>query len=143
MCAGILHPIQDTPVSSIDTPLLAAIYDKLAKKYSWDKANRIRNFLIQVSKFCIPKGPIKENLAEAVIKKPRPKDAPTVNRAWFYEEAQTVLGAASPHLRAVQVMIYCTGLDPPDALGLLRDQMDGNVIRKVCNMAARGRDGRT
>ncbi|WP_375543852.1 phage integrase central domain-containing protein [Phaeobacter inhibens] len=71
MCVRILHPIRDTPVSTIDTPLLAAIHDKLAKKYSWDKANRVRNFLIQVFKFCIPKGLISKNFAEAVIKKNR------------------------------------------------------------------------
>lgn len=138
MCADILEPIQDTPVSSIDTPLLAAIHDKLAKKYSWDKANRVRNFLIQVFKFCIPKGLIKENFAEAVIKKPRPKDAPTVNRAWSYDEVQTVLGAASPHLRAALAMIYCTGLDPSDALGLLRDQMVDGVIWKARDKTQEG-----
>ena len=138
MCADILQPVQDTLVSSIDTPLLAAIHDKLAKKYSWDKANRVRNFLIQVFKFCIPKGLIKENFAEAVIKKPRPKDAPTVNRAWSYEEVQTVLGSASPHLRAALAMIYCTGLDPSDALGLLRDQMDGDVIWKARDKTQEG-----
>ncbi len=138
MCADILQRIHDTPVSSIDTPLLAAIHDKLAKKYSWDKANRVRNFLIQVFKFCIPKGLIKENFAEAVIKKPRPKDAPTVNRPWTYEEVQTVLEAASPQLRVALAMIYCTGLDPSDALGLLRDQMDGEVIWKARDKTQEG-----
>jgi len=66
-------------------------------------------------------------------------DAPTVNGAWSYEEAQTVLGAASPHLRAAQVMIYCTDdLDPPDALGLLRDQMDDDAIRKARDKTQEG-----
>jgi len=138
MCADILEPIKGTPVTSIDTPLLAAIHDKLAKKYSWDKANRVRNFLIQVFKFCIPKGLIKENYAEAVIRKPRPKDAPTVNRAWSYEEVQTVLGAASSHLRAALAMIYCTGLDPSDALGLLRGQMEDGVIWKARDKTQEG-----
>lgn len=130
MCAGVLEPIEDTPVHRIDTPLLAAIHDKLSKKYSWDKANRVRNFLIQVFRFCIPKGLIDKNYAEAVIKKPRPKDAPVVNRAWSNDEVQTVLDAASPHLRAALALMYCTGLDPTDALGLLRDQVDRDVIWK-------------
>ena len=138
MCASILEPIKDTPVSSIDTPLLAAIHDKLAKKYSWDKANRVRNFLIQAFKFCIPKGLIEKNYAEAVIKKPRPKDARTVNRAWSYEEVQTVLDAASHELRAALAMIYCTGLDPSDALGLLRDQMEDGVIWKARDKTQEG-----
>ncbi len=130
MCAGILEPINDTPVTSIDTPLLSLIHDRLAKKYSWDKANRVRNFLIQVFKYCIPKGLIKENFAESVIKKPRPKDAPTVNRPWTYEEVWIFLTAASPQLRAALAMIYCTGLDPSDAIGLLRDQIAIDVIWK-------------
>lgn len=138
MCASVLEPIKDTPVSSIDTPLLAAIHDKLAKKHSWDKANRVRNFLIQVFKFCIPKGLIKANFAEAVIKKPRPKGARIVNRAWSYEEVQTVLDAASPELRAALAMIYCTGLDPSDALGLLRDQMEDGVIWKARDKTQEG-----
>lgn len=138
MCAGILEPIKETPVGSINTPLLAAIHDKLSKKYSWDKANRVRNFQIQVFKFCIPKGLITENFAEAVIKKPRPKDAPTVNRAWSYDEVQTVLAASSQHLRAALAMIYCTGLDPSDALGLMRDQMDDGVIWKARDKTQEG-----
>ena len=138
MCASVLKPLKDVPVSSIDTPLLAAIHDKLAKKYSWDKANRVRNFLIQVFKFCIPKGLITKNYAEAVIKKPRPKGARTVNRAWSYEEVQTVLDAASPHLRAALAMIYCTGLDPSDALGLLRDQVEEGVIWKARDKTQEG-----
>lgn len=80
MCAETLRSIKDIPVPSIDTPLLAAIHDKLAKKYSWDKANRVRNFLIQVFKFCIPKGLISKNFAEGVIKKPRPKGTPEAYR---------------------------------------------------------------
>ena len=66
MGAGIVEPIKDTP-------LPAAIHDELVKKYSWDKANRVRNFLIQVFRFGILKRLIKEKCAEAVIKKARDK----------------------------------------------------------------------
>ncbi|WP_417254123.1 tyrosine-type recombinase/integrase [Celeribacter sp.] len=133
MCAKILKPIKDTPVSSIDTPLLAAIHDKLAKKYSWDKANRVRNFLIQVFKFCIPKGLISKNFAEDVIKKPRPKDTPVAYRTWTFEEVQTALDAASPQLRAGLATIFCTGQDPTDALELRKDQVKDGVIWKGRN----------
>jgi integrase len=138
MCADILEPIKDTPIALIDTPLLSAVHDKLAKKYSWDKANRVRNFLIQVFRYCIPKGLIRENFAVGVIKKPRPKSSPTRNRAWSFEEVQTVLNAASPHLRAALAMIYCTGLDPSDALGLRRDQIDNGVIWKARDKTQEG-----
>lgn len=133
MCAQVLHPIRDTPVSKIDTPLLAAIHDKLAKKYSWDKANRVRNFLIQVFKFSIPKGLILKNFAEDVIKKPRPRDTPEAYRTWTYKEVQTALDAASPQLRAALAMIFCTGQDPSDALEFRKDQVDYGVIWKGRN----------
>lgn len=133
MCAQVLHPIRDTPVSKIDTPLLAAIHDKLAKKYSWDKANRVRNFLIQVFKFSIPKGLILKNFAEDVIKKPRPRDTPEAYRTWTYEEVQTALDTASPQLRAALAMIFCTGQDPSDALEFRKDQVDDGVIWKGRN----------
>jgi integrase len=133
MCADVLQPIIDTPVSSIDTPLLAAIHDKLAKKYSWDKANRVRNFLIQVFKFCIPKGLISKNFAEGVIKKPRPKDTPEAYRTWNFEEVQTALEAATPQLRAALAMIFCTGQDPSDALEFRKDQVIDGVIWKGRN----------
>lgn len=133
MCAEVLKPIYDTPVSSIDTPLLAAIHDKLAKRHSWDKANRVRNFLIQVFKFCIPKGLISKNFAEDIIRKPRPKDTPEAYRTWTFEEVQTVLEAAPPQLRAALAMIFCTGQDPSDALEFRKDQVDDDVIWKGRN----------
>ncbi len=133
MCAETLRSIKDIPVSSIDTPLLAAIHDKLAKKYSWDKANRVRNFLIQVFKFCIPKGLVSKNFAEGVIKKPRPKGTPEAYRIWTFEEVQTVLEAASPQLRAALAMIFCTGQDPSDALEFRKDQVDDDVMWKGRN----------
>ncbi len=138
MCADVLRPIHDTPVTAIDTPLLAAIHDKLAKKYSWDKANRVRNFLIQVFKFCLPKGLISKNFAEDVIKKPRPKSTPLAYRTWTYKEIDTVLNAASPHLRAALAMIFCSGQDPTDALEFRRDQVENGVIWKGRNKTSVG-----
>lgn len=138
MCANVLKPIKDTPVSSIDTPLLAAIHDKLAKKHSWDKANRVRNFLVQVFKYCIPKGLISKNFAEGVIKKPRPKNTPEAYRTWTFEEIQTVLDAASPQLRAALATIFCTGQDPTDALEFRKDQIDDGVIWKGRNKTSVG-----
>ncbi|AHD07939.1 tyrosine-type recombinase/integrase [Phaeobacter gallaeciensis] len=133
MCAEVLKNIRDTPVTTLDTPLLAAIHDELAKKHSWDKANRVRNFLIQVFRFCIPKGLISRNFAEGVIKKPRPKGTPEAYRTWTFNEVQTVLEAASPQLRAALAMIFCTGQDPSDALEFRKDQVDDGVIWKGRN----------
>ncbi|WP_158972406.1 tyrosine-type recombinase/integrase [Chachezhania sediminis] len=93
----------------------------------------MRNFLIQVFKFYIPKGLISKNFAEDVIKKPRPKGAPEAYRTWTFEEVQTVLDAASPQLRAALATIFCTGQDPTDALEFRKDQVDDGVIWKGRN----------
>ncbi|MBL1436827.1 MAG: tyrosine-type recombinase/integrase [Rhodobacteraceae bacterium] len=127
-CADFLKPIRDTPVHSIDTPLMAGIHDKAADKLGWRRANMVRTFLSQVFKFCIPKGLISEDYARAVIPKPRPKDRPYANRPWSPSEMLVVLERAAPHVRVVIALIMNTGLDPSDALHLTRRQIDGDTI---------------
>ena len=95
MCAKILSTIEGTPVHDIDTKLIAGIHDKIAEKKSWDKANRVRNFLSQVFKHCVPKGLIEKNYATEVIPKPRPKNLAYVNRPWKPIEVEEVLKRAS------------------------------------------------
>ncbi|MEP5623285.1 MAG: tyrosine-type recombinase/integrase, partial [Hyphomicrobiales bacterium] len=138
MCADLLHPIQDTPVHVITTPLIARIHDKIAKKKSGDKANRVRTFLIQVFKFGIPKGLVEKNFAQDVIPKPRPKDLGYQNRPWKQAEVKTVLKHASPALRAALAMMLCTGLDPSDAISVTRDEIDGDTIYKNRNKTQSG-----
>lgn len=127
-CADFLHPIRDTPVSAISTPLVAGIHDKAANKIGWRRANMVRTFLSQVFRYGIPKGLIDRNYAAGVIPKPRPKDRPYANRPWTVEERATVLEQAPPHVRVAIALIINTGLDPSDALKLTRRQIDGDTI---------------
>lgn len=138
MCADLLHPIRDTPVHAITTPLVAGIHDKIAKKKSWDKANRVRNFLSQVFKFCVPKGLLEKNFAKDVIPKPRPKGMSYPNRPWTPGEVQIVLERAPAAMRAALAMMLCTGLDPSDAISLTRDQIEGDTIYKGRNKTQAG-----
>lgn len=55
--ADYLAPIGDTPTSSLNTPLIAAIHDKAAIKLGWRQANMLRTVPGKVFKFGIPKGP--------------------------------------------------------------------------------------
>ncbi|MBU2959807.1 tyrosine-type recombinase/integrase, partial [Citreicella sp. C3M06] len=128
LSADYLHPIKDTPVSSITTPLIAGIHDKASTKMGWRRANILLVFISQVFKYNIPHGNISRNFATGVIPKPRPKNAPARNRAWSYEEVQAMLEASAPEMRGALALIHCTGLDPTDALGLRRDQVAGDVI---------------
>lgn len=127
-CADFLHPIRDTPVSAITTPLVSGIHDKAAGKIGWRRANMLRTFLSQVFRYAIPKGLIDRDYATGVIPKPRPKDRPYANRPWTVEERAVVLDQAAPHVRVAIALIMNTGLDPSDALKLTRRQIDGSTI---------------
>ncbi|MDJ1008654.1 MAG: tyrosine-type recombinase/integrase [Paracoccaceae bacterium] len=127
-CADFLKPIEDTPVSSIDTPLIAGIHDRAAAKIGWRRANMVRTLLSEVFKHGIPHGLIDKNYAKDVIQKKRPKDAGYANRPWNDAERAAVLDRAPAHLRAVVALIMNTGLDPSDAIKLRRDKIDGDVI---------------
>lgn len=127
-CADFLHPIRDTPVSAITTPLVSGIHDKAAGKIGWRRANMVRTFLSQVFRYAIPRGLIDRDYAAGVVPKPRPKDRPYANRPWAVEERAVVLDRAAPHVRVAVALIMNTGLDPSDALKLTRRQIDGNTI---------------
>jgi len=127
-CADFLHPIRDTPVSAITTPLISGIHDRAAIKIGWRRANMVRTFLGQVFRYAIPKGLIDRDYTVGVIPKPRPKDRPYANRPWTPEECAVVLDRAQPHVRVALALIMNTGLDPSDALRLTRRQIDGNTI---------------
>lgn len=127
-CADFLFPIRDTPVHVIDTPLVAGIHDKAAKRIGWRRANMVRTLLSEVFRYNIPKGLIEANFAKDVIPKRRPRDRAYANRPWTIEERDIVLSRAKPHVRVALALMMNTGLDPSDALKLRKDQIDGDTI---------------
>lgn len=127
-CADFLEPIRDTPIHVIDTPLIAGIHDKAAKKIGWRRANMVRTLLSEVFRYSIPKGLISANFAKDVIPKRRPRDRAYANRPWTIEERDTVLSKAKPHVRVALALMMNTGLDPSDALRLRKDQIDESTI---------------
>jgi len=127
-CASFVAPIRDTPVHVIDTPLIAGIHDKAAKKLGWRRANMVRTVLSEVFRHAIPKGLIDANYAKDVILKRRPRDLAYANRPWTIEERDIALSRAKPHVRVALALMMNTGLDPSDALRLRKDQIDGDTI---------------
>jgi hypothetical protein len=100
-CADFLEPIRDTPIHTIDTPLVAGIHDKAAQKIGWRRSNMLRTFLSEVFRFAIPKGLISANFATGVIPKPRPAKLAYANRPWEPEECDVVLEHAPPHVNQI------------------------------------------
>ncbi|WP_284326452.1 tyrosine-type recombinase/integrase [Cypionkella aquatica] len=135
-CAAFLEKILDTPVHSIDTPLIAGLHEKAAGKIGWRQANMLRTFLSEVFRHCVPKGLISANFAEAVLVKPRPRDLAYANRPWTDDERATILSLAPAHIRVALALMANTGLDPSDALNLRRDAIADGVI-----WARRGKTG--
>lgn len=127
-CADFLEPIKDTPIHVIDTPLVAGIHDKAAKKIGWRRANMVRTLLSEVFRYNIPKGLIAANHARDVIPKRRPRNKAYANRPWSIEERDIVLSRAMPHVHVALALMMNTGLDPSDALKLRNDQVDGSTI---------------
>ncbi|MCR9089132.1 MAG: hypothetical protein NXH97_20590 [Rhodobacteraceae bacterium] len=115
----------------IDTPLIAGIHDKAAKKFGWRRANMVRILPSEVFRYSIPKGLISADLAQNVVPKRRPRDRAYANRRWIIEERDTVLGSARPHVRVALALMMNTGLDPSDTLRLRKDQVDDGTIGGV------------
>lgn len=134
--ADFLAPILDTPSYSLNTPLIAGIHDKAAKKRGWRQANMLRSFLSEVFRFALPAGLVQANFATDVMPKQRPKGRPRANRPWSIEELAFVLDNAPPQIAAAVALIANTGLDPSDALRLRRDAVSNGVI-----WADRGKTG--
>jgi len=115
-------------VHVIDTPLIAGIHDKAAKKIGWRRANMVRTLLSEVFRHAISQGLIATNYAKDVIPKRRPRDRGYANRPWTIEERDIVLARAKPHVRVALALMMKTGLDPSDALNLRKDQIDGDTL---------------
>jgi integrase len=135
-CAAFIGNILDTPIQTINTPLLCQIHDKAESKIGWRQANMLMSFLSQVFSYGVPRGLVAVNYAAAVKPKPRPKTLARANRPWTAEELAAVLTLAPAHIRAAVALMAYTGLDPSDALTLRRSAIvDGDLS------TARGKTG--
>ena len=106
--------------------LTGQFYAAIDKGYS--VGNDVTQTLSAVFGWSIEYGHVKTNPCRGVKALPRPKDMPRANRPWTDAERFTVLERAPLHLRLPIALMMYTGLDPCDALSLLRSQYSGGCI---------------
>lgn len=125
----LLIPINDTPLSRFDRPLIIRIRDKAQEKHSWYVANKVKTVLSTLFSWGVERGYMKENYAKQIRKLKRPKDLARGNRPWKDEERFIVLKETTGSLRyAIALMMYM-GMDPIDAVSLPKENFDGERIK--------------
>lgn len=127
-CFDYLKPIADTPLNRFTPPLVVRIRDKAAEKRGRRFGNYLRTVLALLFAWGKERGYVSTNPAAAIRAIRRAKGAPEANRPWSDSERDAVEAALPPHMRLpVALMMYC-GLDPQDALMLVRTAVSGGKI---------------
>ena len=123
-----LLPIADTQLQRFTSPLVVKLRDKASVKHGRRFANYVRTVLSLLFSWGRERGYVRENPAAGIKGLKRPKDAPEANRPWSDMERDEVISAIPNHMKLpICLMMYC-GLDPQDALKLLRTSIkDGKI----------------
>lgn len=123
-----LAPWRDLPLARLTPPLVFGLRDKAYRKHK----RRFANYVIAVLRLTLawgkPRGWVKSNAAEDVPNIRRPRGGRVVNRAWAYEEFQTVLDAAPFELKVPIVIGWNTGLREGDVLRMTWRSYNGLEI---------------
>jgi len=114
-----LRPIEDTPLSRFDPPLVVGIRDEAAKR-GRRTANYVKAVLSVLFGWGVERGLLSSNPAAGVKNIRRPRGAPDANRPWTDAERHTVLDRAPAQMRPPLAVMMFTGLGPGDALSLPR-----------------------
>jgi integrase len=112
-----LKPIDGTPLTRFDAPLVARIRDKAGER-GRRFGNYVKAGLSILFAWSVEQGLLSSNPASGVKNIRRPKGAPDANRPWTDVERQHVLDRAPAHLRPALALMAFTGLAPGDALRL-------------------------
>lgn len=120
-----LKPLGVLPIGEVDRPFLYEVRDKAFKARKRRFANYVTQVLSRVFNWAKRRGMADDNPAGDVEPIRRPKDAPTVNRAWTDDELATVLGAAPPELRVAVALGAYLGFRVGDVLRLTWTAYDG------------------
>lgn len=123
-----LAPLKGMPLIQIDSGFVLGVRDKAYRKHK----RRFANYVVAVLRLTLawgqPRNWVKTNAADGVPNIRRPRNARVVNRAWTYEEFQTVLEAAPLELRVPVVIGWNTGLREGDVLRMTWKSYDGSAI---------------
>lgn len=114
-----LKPIEDTPLSRFDPPLVVGIRDKAAER-GRRSGNYVKSVLSVVFAWGVERGLLPTNPAAGVKNIRRPKGQPDANRPWTDAERHAVLDEAPAQMRPALALMAYTGLGPGDVLKLPR-----------------------
>lgn len=126
-----LRPIEGTPLTRFDPPLVVRIRDKAAEGGRRRFANYVKAVLSTVFSWGVERGLLTTNPAKGVKNIRRPKGTPDANRPWMDSERHAVLDGSPPHLLPALALMAFTGLGPGDALRLPRTYYrDGKIATR-------------
>jgi integrase len=114
-----LKPIEDTPLSRFDPPLVVGIRDKAAER-GRRFGNYVKAVLSVLFSWGVERGMLASNPSKGVKNIRRPRGVPDANRPWSDAERHAVLDHAPAHMRPALALMAFTGLGPGDALRLPR-----------------------
>ena len=127
-CFDYLQPIADTLLDRFTAPLVVKIRDKAASDHGRRFGNYVKAVLALTFSWGLERGFLKINPALRVKGIRRPRGAPVANRPWSDGEREAVLSSLPSHMMLpVALMMFC-GLDPQDALKLLRSAVSNGMI---------------
>lgn len=123
-----LESINDTNIDIFDRTLVVKIRDKAHSSRGWHFANSIKTTLSALFSWAVERGHLQSNPASQIKKIPRPKDMERANRPWTDKERYAVLKACPTHLKTPIALMMYLGLDPADAISVLKTQYDGKAL---------------
>jgi integrase len=118
-----LEPLRDMLLVEFTTPYLIELRDGIAKKKSWDDANRINGILSVLFSYAVERGMMDVNPAKPIKKLRRPRDIEPRVRAWTDAERFAVKAYAPPYLWQIIGLMMYTGLRRKDAIELMRSEI--------------------
>jgi len=123
-----LKPIDDIGLDIFDRAFVVRIRDKAMDARGWHFANSVKTSLSTLFSWAVERGAMKENPARLIKRIPRPKGKPRANRPWTDSERYAVLEACSIHLRTPIALMMYLGMDPADAISVLKEQCKDGAI---------------
>lgn len=127
-CFEYLRPIEDTPLSRFNSPLIVKMRDKARSS----RKDHFANYLVRVVSLLFAwgkeRGHVSDNPAAGIRAIRKKKGAPAANRPWTDAERDAVQAALPKHMLLPFTLMMFYGLDPQDALSLPKTAIrDGRI----------------
>jgi integrase len=104
------------------------VRDKAAETHGRRFGNYVKQVFSLLFAWGAERGYVRENTAAGIHGLKRPKNLPDANRPWTDSERAAVLAALPAHMELPIALMMFMGLDPQDAVKLLRNSIDGERL---------------